>query len=153
MVRAIGPSPWDEEAHPMATALLSINTRGNCMGNEAERMREELILKEENLLENSTRNAPGLLAELLDDNCIEFTASGKQRIYRRGDKFDNADGVLYIDSASVRSMDLSEDCVLLLYVGVKVNKNLRTKSNCSSIWKRIDGEWKMLFHQATTIPE
>jgi len=116
-------------------------------------MREELILKEESLLENSTRNAPGLLAELLDDNCIEFAASGKQCIYRRGDKLEKADGVLYIDSASVRSINLAEDCVLLLYVGVQVNKNVRTKSNCSSIWKRVDGEWKMAFHQGTNIPE
>jgi ribonuclease HI len=123
------------------------------MGNEAEGMQEKLILKEESLLENSTRNDPSLIEKLMDDNCIEFSASGRQRVYRRGDKMENADGVLYIDSATVRSINLSEDCILLLYVGVKVNKNVRTKSNCSSVWKKTDGEWKMVFHQGTNIPE
>lgn len=123
------------------------------MGKEAERTQAELVLKEESLLENSTRNAPRQIAELLDDNCLEFEASGKRRVYRRGDRLENADGVLYIDSASVSSVNLSEDCVLLLYVGVKVNKNIRTKSNCSSIWKRSGGQWKMAFHQGTLIPE
>jgi hypothetical protein len=123
------------------------------MENEAERTQAELILKEESLLENSTRNTPRQIAELLDDNCVEFEASGKRRVYRRGERLENADGVLYIDSASVSSINLSENCVLLLYVGVKVNKNIRTKSNCSSVWKRSEGQWKMAFHQGTPIPE
>ena len=127
--------------------------KGNWMGNEAERIQAELIAKEESLLENSTRNAPRRVAELLDDSCVDFETSGKRSVYRRGDRLENADGVLYIDSASVSSMSLSEDCILLLYIGVKVNKNVRIKSNCSSIWKRSEGQWKMAFHQGTPIPE
>jgi hypothetical protein len=123
------------------------------MGIEDERTRKELIFNEEQLLKNSIRNDAGKIAELLEDNCTEFTASGKQNRYRPGELFGNVDGESYIDSNTVRLVDLSENCKLLLYVAAKVNKNTRMKSNCSSIWKKIDGKWKMVFHQGTNCSE
>jgi len=122
------------------------------MGND-DRLRKGLILKEEQLLENSVRNDVGKIAELIDENCIEFSASGKQHEYRPGDLFEHVEGASYIDSASVRLIDLSEDCKLLLYVAVIVNKNNRMKSNHSSVWKKIDGKWKIIFHQGTNCAE
>lgn len=123
------------------------------MATETDRIRKELILKEEQLLKNSIRNDAGKIAELIDDNCIEFTASGRQNVYRPGELFGSVDGESYIDSDSVRLVDLSEDCKLLLYVAAKVNKNTRLKSNHSSIWKKSDGTWKMVFHQGTNRSE
>lgn len=123
------------------------------MVNEEERLRKELISKEEQLLENSIRKDAAKIAELLDDSCIEFTASGRQQIYHPGEQFGNVDGELYIDSNTIRFIDISEDCKLLLYVGAKVNKNVRMKSNHSSLWKKTDGKWKMIFHQGTNCPD
>ena len=123
------------------------------MGTEADKIRKELILKEEQLLKNSIRNDAGKIAELIDDTCIEFTASGRQNVYRPGELFGSVDGESYIDSDSIHLIDLSEDCKLLLYVAAKVNKNTRLKSNHSSIWKKNNGTWKMVFHQGTSRSE
>jgi len=119
------------------------------MGNEEKRIIKELIQKEEQLLENTIRNDAKEIAQLVDDNCIEFTESGEQHSHRPGEKLGTLDGVLYIDDTSARLIDLAEDCRLLLYVATRVKKNTRTKSNCSSIWKKINGQWKVVFHQRT----
>lgn len=119
------------------------------MLSDDERIRKELILKEEQLLENTIRNDASKIEELIDNNSIEFTASGKQHNYRTGELFGNVDGVLYIDSNTVKMVDLADNCKLLVYVATKVTKNIRVKSNCSSVWKKTNDKWKIVFHQAT----
>jgi hypothetical protein len=126
-----------------------ITAKGNIMGIEEDRIKKELLAKEEQLLENAVRNDAAKIADLIDGSCLFYTASGKPQTYRPGEIFVNLDGVLYIDSNSVRYVDLSENCKLLVYIAAKVNKNTRTKSNHSSIWKKNDGKWKMVFHQMT----
>jgi len=123
------------------------------MVTEEDRIRKELVSKEEQLLKNSVRNDAAKIAELVDDNCIEFTASGKQSNYKPGELFGNVDGELYIVSDSAKLIHLSENCRLLLYVAAKVNKNTRVKSIHSSIWKKVNGRWKMVFHQGTNCSE
>jgi len=123
------------------------------MGNDEGRILKELLLKEEQLLENSNRADAGILAELIEDNSIEFTASGKQNMYRTGELFGHIDGVQYIDSKTIRLIDLSENCKLLLYIAANVNKNSRVKTNCSSIWKKTNDTWKIVFHQGTLCSE
>jgi hypothetical protein len=123
------------------------------MGNENGRIQKELISKEELLLENDFRNNAGSITELIDADCIAISASGKQSQYKPGELFGTVDGVQYIDSNTVRLIDLAENCKLLLYVVVKVIKNNRIKSNCSSIWKKIDDKWKIVFHQETNCLE
>lgn len=119
------------------------------MWDEEEKLKRELVSKEEALLENNIRNDPKRIAEIIDADCIEITASGRQNSYRPGESFENLDGALYIDSHSVRMRDLSEDCKLLLYIGVRVVRNNRIKSYHSSVWKEVDGKWKIVFHQGT----
>jgi hypothetical protein len=123
------------------------------MGTEEDKIRKELVAKEEQLLKNSIRNDPSKIAELIEESYVEFTAAGKQINYRPGELFGTVEGELYIDSSSVKMVDLSEDCKLLLYVAAKVNKNTRIKSNHSSIWRRTDRKWKIVFHQATSSSE
>jgi len=114
-----------------------------------DRLKRELILKEEALLENSVRNDARRIAALIQEGCIEISSSGRQRIYQTGELFENLEGELYIVSNSVRLMSLGEDCKLLQYSAGMVTKNSRVKSIRSSIWQRIDGQWKMRFHQGT----
>jgi len=123
------------------------------MASEQDRLKKELLAREESLMRNDTRNDPDKVAGLIDDHCVEVTVAGKQRDYRRGDSFESVDGELYIDDSTVRMIDISDDAKLLLYVGAKVKKNLRLKSSFCSIWKSIDGEWKMIFHQGTSIAD
>lgn len=123
------------------------------MATEEERIKRDLILKEEQLLENNIRNDAKKIAELVDEKCIEIAETGKQSKYRSGSQFENVDGVLYIDSSSVQLIELAENCRLLLYVAAQVKKNARMKSSCSSIWKKNDGEWKVVFHQRTKCSE
>lgn len=123
------------------------------MGTEEDRIKKELLLKEEQLLENAVRNDAAKIGDLIDASCLDCTATGKQQTYQPGALFENVEGVLYIDSNTVRYVDLSEDCKLLVYIAAKVNKNTRMKSNHSSIWKKRDGKWKMVFHQATNCSE
>ena len=123
------------------------------MVTEQDRIKKELIAGEEQLLENNIRADAGKIAELIDDNCLELTASGKRNQYHPGEIFEKLDGVFYIDSNTVTLVDLSEDCKLLVYVAAKVLKNSRTKSNCSSVWKKKQGTWKIVFHQETNCSE
>ena len=123
------------------------------METEDERTRKDLVLKEEQLLENDTRNDADKIARMIDKDCLEFTASGKQYNYRPGELFGVRDGVSYIDSKTIRFIDLSGDCKLMLYTAVKVNKNIRNKSVCSSVWKKKENDWKILFHQETACAE
>ncbi len=105
------------------------------------------------MLENAIRNDPVKIADFVENGCVEIPASGGERQYKTGEVFENVDGELYILSNSVKLIDLSEDCKLLLYVAGKVSKNSRIKSNRSSIWKNIGGQWKVIFHQGTNCAE
>ena len=106
---------------------------------EESRIMKELILYEERLLEN--RSDAATLKELLDAKCVEFAIPG------------TAEGESDIDSNTVRMIELSDDCKLLLYIAAMVCKNARMKSNQSSIWKKTDSKWKLLFHQETKCTE
>lgn len=116
---------------------------------EEDRLRKELVAKEELLLDNAIRNDAGKIAELLDASFVEFTSSGAQYRYSPGATFGDLDGVSYLDRDTVRMLNLADDCKLLLYVNSRVCKNARMKSNRSSVWKKIDGKWKLVFHQGT----
>jgi hypothetical protein len=142
----------DDHGHSMYKAAFT-RFRRNVMGTEEEKVKKELILKEEQLLENNIRNDAKKIAELVDEKCIEIAETGKQSNYRSGSLFGNVEGVLYIDSSSVQLVELSENCKLLLYIAAQVKKNVRMKSSCSSIWKKNDGQWKVVFHQRTKCSE
>jgi ribonuclease HI len=119
------------------------------MGIEEDRLRKELVAKEELLLDNAVRNDAGMIAELLDANFVEFTSSGAQYRYSPGATFGDLEGVSYLERDSVTMTDLADDCKLLVYVNSRVCKNARIKSNRSSVWKKTDGKWKLVFHQGT----
>ena len=49
--------------------------------------------------------------------------------------------------------ELAPDVVLVTYVSKKVAEDQLVISTLrSSIWKRIDGKWQMIFHQGTMTP-
>jgi hypothetical protein len=123
------------------------------MGKASDRIKNELIACEERLYDNAVRSNPLKIAEILDLGCIEILLNGKQNAYKPGEVFMKLEGVHYIDSDNAKLIDLADDCKLLSYIGSQVVKNVRTKSNRCSIWKKIDGTWKIVFHQGTPLTE
>lgn len=123
------------------------------MVTDEARLLKELIRSEERLLENSVRNDPVKIGALVDERCLFVASTGACGALGPGKPFDSLQGVSYIDSNTVELLELSDECRLLVYVAATVNKNTRAKSRCSSVWKRDSGEWKIVFHQETTIQE
>lgn len=48
---------------------------------------------------------------------------------------------------------LTDDVVLVTYENTVVSNGSRQRARRSSIWVRSDGDWKLRFQQATTLPE
>ena len=111
---------------------------------------ENHILKLENqLLKFETRQSSEKISELLSDDFIEFCSSGTIYHYNKGDVFEKKINLFEIKDFNVK--ELSTDCILATY---KVIKHSESKENMkyslrSSIWKYLNGKWKMIFHQGT----
>lgn len=115
---------------------------------------EKKILKlENNLLSSTIRKSPEKINEILDDEFTEYTSSGEEYHYKKGDIFQDKEDESELDwqISDFKIKKLSEECVLATYKVVK-NKEMDEKKKYtlrSSIWKCIDGTWKMIFHQGT----
>ena len=111
-----------------------------------------IILKETLLMKEHVRNNPDKIAELLNDNFIEFTSSGKQYNYSFGDTFGASNSTIEMEDESVRTIVLNDETILLLYVAIKKNLDGScNRSRRSSVWNKINGKWKLVFHQGTNI--
>lgn len=120
------------------------------MNNEEKALKEVLLFKEEQLLDKVIRTNPDKIKELISDDFIEFTSSGKQYFYSAGDTFRELPGKTAIDYNSIILKRICADAALLLYTAAVKQDNERvTISNRCSIWKIIDGSWKIVFHQGT----
>lgn len=114
--------------------------------------KEQLIAKEELLLNNDIRKDKERINQIVEDNCIEIHEYGRNA-YSKNSGLEKLDGVFYISNTASELIMLSYDTALLIYEAVKTKNNSRTKANCSSIWKVINGEWKVIFHQRTNLKE
>jgi hypothetical protein len=116
-----------------------------------DKLKGELVGREEALLRKEARRDPDTIAGLIEDRCVEVTIAGQEREYRIGDCLESVDGELYIDDGAVSMTEIAEDAVLLRYVGARVKKNLRQKARFCSVWKKSGGQWKLAFRQGTII--
>ena len=104
-----------------------------------------ILSLEQSLLTPEVRQSAQRIAELLSDQFMEFTSSGKVYRYRRGDIFiASAEGE--IEDFALQS--LSDDCVLATYRFVRANGSISLRS---SIWQRSRSQWKIVFHQGTLV--
>lgn len=105
------------------------------------------------LLKSEVRKSPEKIAELLSDDFIEFTSSGRVVFYKNGevfqDKDDNTELKWEIKYFSIK--ELSNECILATFKVIKHDEIDESKkySLRSSIWKYSDKRWKMVFHQGT----
>ena len=113
----------------------------------AEHLREleELLAKPE------IRKSPAELARLIADDFREFGGSGrifdKQQIIAALQQ----QGECRLSLQDFRAVSLAPDVVLLTYRGTAQFAGAATTLHSlrSSIWRKQNGEWKVVFHQGT----
>jgi hypothetical protein len=113
-----------------------------------------LKAQEEKLLAADLRASPEKVAELLADDFVEFARSG--RIYDR----DQSIAALAAESGSslrtardFRVSLLGEGIALLTYRSTRQSGSGLDEQHSlrSSVWVRVQGHWRMRFHQGTPI--
>ncbi len=111
----------------------------------------ELLSLEESLLKPNIRKSSEAIVDLLADDFMEIGSSGK--VYRKKDimctlRSEAASNITLLD---FKVKLLSPEVALVIYKAVKTGSNVAEKqySLRSSIWKLMDGSWKIAFHQGT----
>ena len=105
---------------------------------------------ETSLHKKQVRNSTESTSSLLADAFIEFGSSG--RIWNKASIIESmqkeeVDQQITVERFAAR--ELSPDVVLVTYISKKdAGSTLR-----SSIWKRCEGKWLMIFHQGTRSAE
>ncbi len=103
---------------------------------------------EESLLNPSIRRSKEDLNNLLSDDFIEITSSGKMY-----DKKQIINALLEEENISFKLQDfkiknLSKTLVLVSYTAIQNNHLVSLRS---SIWSNQDAKWQMIFHQGTMV--
>jgi hypothetical protein len=117
---------------------------------------EKHIFELENeLLKTETRQSAEKISELLSDDFIEFCSSGNIYKYNKGDVFDKNINLPEVkwELKQFTTKQLSNECIMATYKIIKhieLNESMKYSLR-SSIWKCIDGKWKMIFHQGTLV--
>jgi len=114
---------------------------------------QEIILRqlEERLLQPEVRRSAQDVAELLADEFIEFGSSGRQ--FTKPQIIESLQQELPTRLAlrEFRARPLAPGVVLVTYRAVRqsVSEEQVMYSLRSSIWRRSEGRWQMIFHQGT----
>jgi len=111
-----------------------------------------IIEMELKLLDKNIRNNKNELIKYISKEFIEYGASGRIYTYYDTLKY------LPIEETQIKykiikieSKILSENIILLLYIIEKNNGIENIITNRSSIWKKENNNWKIIFHQGTKV--
>lgn len=113
------------------------------------RLEEQLFQLEEKLLKPEIRTSKNELTNLLADTFFEFGSSGKV-MYKDANIGELTLSLVQMQLSDFKMHPLSDEIVLTTYRIYSVMN--QQHSLRSSVWKLIDGRWKMHFHQGTKIP-
>ena len=100
------------------------------------------------LVDPEFRGDPNSVGPLLSEEFEEFGSSGN--VYRKADVVERlgmGPDVQYVLS-DFRFTELAPDCILVKFSSVVSG----VRAHRRSIWTRKDGDWQMLHHQATVLP-
>lgn len=113
-----------------------------------EQLRELIFKLEQSHIQNDIREDLTKLGEILADDFFEIGSSGF--IYTREECL--TDGVVLSNMKmyNFELYPLAADVVLTTYFIVDETRNRNTYR--SSIWKKVDGKWRLYFHQGTISP-
>ncbi len=117
-----------------------------------ENLKEIIYELETDLLKPETRKSKEKLDGLISSDFIEYGSSGS--IYDKNiilERLPNGDSPTYI-LYDFEFFVLSEDIVQTRFKTDKIEiDGTKTSSLRSSIWRKNDGKWRILFHQGTLI--
>ena len=109
-------------------------------------LKQQLLQLEEKLLQPEVRASKEELKNLLADNFFEFGSSGKV-LYKDENICEMTLGEVRMQLSDFEIHPLSEEIILTTY---RIYNELNQQHSLrSSIWKLVDGRWKMHFHQGT----
>jgi hypothetical protein len=109
-----------------------------------------VVANEVRLLDPAVRSSTRAVESLLHQGFREFGASG--RVWDRDSVVAalTADpGSTYTSAEAIETVRLAPDVVLLTYVARQPHRTTRR----SSLWRRVDGDWKLYFHQGTPMDD
>jgi hypothetical protein len=122
-----------------------------------ELLKKHIYDLEKRLLQPEIRSSMEKLAEIISDDFFEFCSSGSIYFF---DKNDVQDEILNSTDFNCEIKDfkiqiLSSDVILATYKAIKHHESRKEMkySLRSSVWKFINGEWKIIFHQGTPTKE
>jgi hypothetical protein len=108
-----------------------------------------LVQLEESLWRVETRGDIAVMADLLLSDFFEFGRSG--RTWQRADILESPvsafEAVLPLPGLTVRL--LGATTALLTYTSIVTREGIVEHARRSSIWSRVDGRWRLYFHQGT----
>ncbi len=120
-----------------------------------DKLLSQIRFMEETLASAEVRASRALMASLLSDEFREFGASG--RVFDKSEILDllaeePSDDTYQV--AELRITALGEDTCLATYriLPRTVERVVKPGSNRSSVWRKEDGVWRLLFHQGTRLP-
>lgn len=99
-------------------------------------------------LNSNNRKDYTKVLNILDENFLEITSRGKIKVftdYISADSFEN----LHFEILDYEAIKIDENTVLSIYTLKNTKTGVETLR--SNLWKKIDGTWKMIFHQGTII--
>ena len=104
---------------------------------------------EESLFRPEIRSSPSAVDRLLADEFVEFGSSG--RAYGKRDVVEGLQNEPPVQAtlADLHVLPLAGDVVLLTYRSIRHDTSGKRQFLRSSIWKKVDDQWRMVFHQGT----
>ena len=110
---------------------------------------KELELK---LLDKNVRTNKNELVKIISEEYIEYGSSGRISSYSDVvNSLLNEKEKLNYKIIEMNIKILSENIILILYIIEMGEENNKIKSNRSSIWKKEEDNWKIIFHQGTKV--
>jgi len=119
---------------------------------EAENSQEALLRQlEERLLQPDVRRSATDVAELLADEFIEFGSSGRIFTKQQIIEILRQETPTQLTLKEFRATTLAQGVVLVTYRAIRhgVSEGQAVYLLRSSIWKRREEQWQMIFHQGT----
>ena len=113
-----------------------------------EQLKAHIFVLEQSHIQNEIREDVNQLGDILADDFFEIGSSGY--MYTREDCL--TDGVVLSEMTmyNFELHALSNEVVLTTYFIVDATRNRNTYR--SSIWKKVNGRWRLYFHQGTITP-
>ena len=109
-------------------------------------MESKILNLEKELLNPEIRKDKNRIKELIFEDFIEYCSSGFIYKYKDNDTFTGSNTENW-EIVDFKVKQLSENVCLALY---KLSKHDDNKNSLrSSVWKKVDKKWKMIFHQGT----